>query len=85
MGYGKIHCFGLGCKSNLFYEGPDIIHRIITGSIQFMDIERCAFVKGNTGVAGITGFTLFCSVFTIDGLGQYPCAGSLANTSRATK
>ena len=47
---------GLWCKTYLFHQGADIIHRIVAGGIQFMDVQGTAFIERDTGMAAVTGF-----------------------------
>jgi hypothetical protein len=76
---------GLGGKTNLFHQGANIIHTIVGRGIQFMNIQRGAFIKGNAGMTGITGFPIGAGVFAVNGFGQNTGAGGFAHSPRPTK
>src|SRR5574343_1752196 len=76
---------GLRSKTNLFYQCPDIVYRVVAGSIQFMNIHRSTCIKGNTAGTGITSFALSCWVGTVDGLGQASGTGGFTHSSWTTK
>ena len=75
----------LGRETHLLYQAPDIVHGIIGGSIQLMDVEGNSFVKRGTGRAFIAGFPISRGMLTIDRFGQYPGASSFAHTPRTAK
>src|SRR5262249_34589281 len=69
---------GLRGEADLFDEGPDIVHGVIAGGIELVDIEGGAFVKGDTGGAVVAGLSIGGAVLAIDGFGEDPGAGGLA-------
>jgi hypothetical protein len=75
----------LGGKSYLVNKFPDILHAVITCSIQFMDIQGCAFVKCSAAMAFITCFTIGLEVFAINGFGENSGTGGFSNTSWPAK
>ena len=42
----------------LFHQLTDIVHRVVGGSIKFMDIIRPLFVESHTRFTFVTGFTI---------------------------
>src|SRR5204863_2692482 len=72
-------------KADLVYQCPYVVYRVVRSCIELMDIQRGAFIKRNAGITLVTGLTIFRSVLAIDGFGQYPCTGCLANSSRTAK
>ena len=57
----------------------------IRESIQFMYIKRSIVIEGFAGITFIAGFKISSELLAVDGFGQYPGAGSLANSSGSTK
>jgi len=50
-----------------------------------VDIQGRTFIKGNTGMAFIAGFTVCRRVFAIDGFGQDARSGCFAYATGAAK
>ena len=63
------HRAALHHKAHLLHQAADIVHRIVAGRIQFMNVQRCAGIKGNATVTNIAGFTVFGLVFAVDCFG----------------
>src|SRR6218665_2647988 len=76
---------GLWCKAYLLYQRPYIIYRVVAGGIEFMNIERSPIVERHTAVTGVTGFSIGCTIFTVNGFGKYAGTGSFAHTPGATE
>src|ERR1700683_2487356 len=70
---------GLGSKTNLFHQRPDIVHRVVTGGIQFVDVERSALIKRYTGMTVVTSLPIRAHICAIDGLCQDPGTSRLTN------
>jgi hypothetical protein len=71
---------GLGYKTHLVHQVPDIVHRVVGRGIQ-LKIHRSAIVKRSTTLAFIAGFPIFGRMFAIDRLGQDTGTGSLAHSA----
>src|SRR5262249_40056827 len=67
----------LRCKTDLVDKGSDVIDRIVAGGIQFMNVQRSAFVKRDAGITNVTRLTVRRPIFAVDGLCQYSCASCL--------
>jgi hypothetical protein len=61
---------GLGRKPDLVRQVSDILHGIVAGSIQLVDIHRTSVVERNAGYASIAGFPVFPRGFAVDRFGE---------------
>ena len=75
----------LRSKTYLFYQFSNIINRVITRGIQFINIEGSTCFETNAAVTGITCLPFRCWVAAVDGFGQYACAGCFSYTAWTTK
>jgi hypothetical protein len=73
----------LGLKAHLFGEGSDVFDGIVGSSIEFDDVEGCAFVEGSTGGALVAGFEVFGALFAVQYFSQDTGTGGFADTARA--
>jgi len=76
---------GLRGKPYLLHQRPDIVHGIVAGSIQLVDIQRDPVVKGYTGMALVTGLAIRRYILTINGLGKYTGTSSFADSPGSAK
>src|SRR5574343_1416323 len=75
----------LWSKTNLFYQCPAIVYRVVAGSIQFMPIHRSSCIKRNAAGTGITSFAFSRRIGTVDGLGQNSGTSGFTHSSWTTK
>ena len=75
----------LGWDTHLIDEQPDIIHRVVTGSIKLMNVERTVIVERFAGITLITSLYFRRQILAVDGFGKNPCTGGFSNTTGPTK
>ncbi len=75
----------LGRDAHLLHEVADVIHRVVGGGVQLVDVERGIVVESPAGLALVTGFHVLRGVEAVDGLGHDTGAGRLAHATRAAE
>ena len=63
----------------------DIIHRVVRGGIQFVDVERTVFVESFAGFALVACFGIGCRVQTVDRFGEDTGASGFTHATWAAK
>ena len=69
----------------LFYQFADIFHRVVAGSVQFVNAHGALLVKSATTLTLATCLTIFFRVETIDGLCKDAGTGSFTHTARTAE
>src|SRR5258708_37149955 len=72
-------------KPHLLYEGADIIHGIVAGGIQLMDVHGDPVVERNAGMTLVTGLPIRAHILTVNGLGKYTGTGRFADPPGTAK
>ena len=72
-------------NTDLIGQVTDVVHRVVGGGIQLMDIERAALVEGTAGFAFVAGFSVGGKVLTVDRLGEDAGAGGFPYPSRSAE
>jgi hypothetical protein len=75
----------LGEYSHLINQAPDVIHRLIGCSIQFVDVVGTRFIEGFARFTLFTGFDAFRQVKTVKGFRKDPGAGGFTYTPRTAE
>ena len=71
--------------THLLGEGTDIIHRVVRGSVQLMDVQRALFIESLARLTFVACLAVLTGVETVDGFGKDACAGGLAYAARPTE
>ena len=72
-------------NTHLFDQCPNIIHRIIRGGIQFVDIERTLFIKRTARFAFIASLAFGIKIRTVDGFGKNSGTSRFTHATRSAK
>ena len=75
----------LGWNSNLLGQIANVLHGIIRGRIQFMNIKSPGFVKGSARFTGIAGFGIITYTGAVYGLCKNPGTGGFAYSPGTAK
>ena len=59
-----------GHHGHLHPDVPDVLHRVVGGGVQLLDIERTAVGDGLAGGAVVAGFAIGAGVLAVDRLGK---------------
>ena len=60
----------LRLKADLFRQGPNVIHRIITGGVELLDVQRRILVKRHAAAAFVARLVISGPVLTVEDFGQ---------------
>ena len=71
--------------AHLFDQRSDVVHRVIRGSIEFVDIERALFVESAARFAFVAGLAIGRRMRAVDSFGEYACASGFTHATRAAK
>jgi hypothetical protein len=69
----------LGRDPHLVHQHTYVVNRIVRGGIKFLDIKGCELVERPAGFTFIARFRIILRILAVDGFGQYPCTGCLAD------
>ena len=71
--------------AHLVDEAADVLHRVVAGGIQLVDVERAALVEGTARLALVASLALGRQVLAVDGLGKDACARGLSHATRTAE
>ena len=75
----------LGRDAHLLHQLPDVVHRVVGGGVQLVDVVRALFVEGDARLAFVARFAVRRGMQAVDGLGEDAGARGLAHATRTAE